>query len=380
MKKSIRLKRVALLLVCALFLQVFALSGSVRTSALTDITMDDFQDIIGTYNIDDSIPSYNDYYAGYAGTAAPVRSFAATADNVVRYEESDGAKDPVFYTDFEGVSGKSIYTTEDSLTEFEVDVPETGLYNMSLEYYPVEGKNSDIERSIFIDGFLPFKEMSLVTFSRVWTARGESSVNSDGATVYSWEQDNQGNDVKPGMKEIPEWQTRYVYDSDGYVTTPLAVYLTAGKHTISLVSVKEPVLIHSIIFENTGKTGSYAEVKAANDAAGTKETSGHQIVIEAENVTKASSQMLYPQQDQSSPEVNPASSKVLLNNKIGRNSWRLVGQWIEWQFSVPETGYYVITMHDKQNFSRGVAVSRRISIDGAVPFSELDNYEFNYSK
>jgi ABC-type glycerol-3-phosphate transport system substrate-binding protein len=387
MKNRIGIKRMALVMVMALILQVFAYSGAIRTMAVTDISMDDFEDTISTYNIDDSILSYNDYRASHASEAVPDRTVIIGADAVVRYEESGAAaeakmipaNDPEVGAG-EHQSGSSILTSEDSLTEFEVSIPETGMYNMSLEYFPTAGKNSDIERAIFIDGELPFKEMSLVTFSRVWTAKGERLTGANGTTVYSWEKDNQGNDVKPGMLEAPEWQTRYVYDSDGYITTPLAVYLTAGTHTVTLVSIKEPVIIGSIIFDNAKTVSSYAEVKAAYDAAGAKDTSGKQILIEAENLTKASSQMLYPQQDQSSPEVVPASSKTLLNNTVGGNSWRLVGQWLEWQFDVPDTGYYEITMHDKQNFSRGVAVSRRISIDGAVPFSELDNYEFGYSQ
>jgi ABC-type glycerol-3-phosphate transport system substrate-binding protein len=387
MKNRIGIKRMALVMVMALILQVFAYSGAIRTMAVTDISMDDFEDTISTYNIDDSILSYNDYRASHASEAVPDRTVIIGADAVVRYEESGTAAEAAMIpaTDptvgaGEHQSGSSILTSEDSLTEFEVSIPETGMYNMSLEYFPTAGKNSDIERAIFIDGELPFKEMSLVTFSRVWTAKGERLTGANGTTVYSWEKDNQGNDVKPGMLEAPEWQTRYVYDSDGYITTPLAVYLTAGTHTVTLVSIKEPVIIGSIIFDNAKTVSSYAEVKAAYDAAGAKDTSGKQILIEAENLTKASSQMLYPQQDQSSPEVVPASSKTLLNNTVGGNSWRLVGQWLEWQFDVPDTGYYEITMHDKQNFSRGVAVSRRISIDGAVPFSELDNYEFGYSQ
>ena len=387
MKNRIGIKRMALIMVMALILQVFAYSGAIRTMAVTDISMDDFEDTISTYNIDDSILSYNDYRAAHASDAVPDRTVIIGADAVVRYEESGAAAeaklipagDPEVGAG-EHNSGSSILTTEDSLVEFEVNIPETGMYNMSLEYFPTAGKNSDIERAIFIDGELPFKEMSLVTFSRVWTARGERVTGANGTTAYTWEKDNQGNDVKPGMIEAPEWQTRYVYDSDGYITTPLAVYLTAGDHTVTFVSIKEPVIIGSVIFDNAKTASSYAEVKSALDAAGAKDTSGKQILIEAENLTKASSQMLYPQQDQSSPEVVPASSKTLLNNTVGGNSWRLVGQWLEWQFDVPETGYYEITMHDKQNFSRGVAVSRRISIDGAVPFSELDNYEFAYSQ
>ena len=352
-----------------------------ESSAQTDLSMDEFEDIIGTYNIDDSILSYKDYVKQYSTAAYPEAVVEIGAGDYVRYEEDGVAATPAVYTDYEGMAGDSLLTTEDSLIEYEVTVPEEGFYNLSFVYYPVPGKNSDIERSIFVDGNLPFKELSMTTFSRVWTSDvKETSVDENGVTVKVWERDNQGNDVKPGMIEIPEWQTRYIYDSDGYVTTPLSVYFTKGVHTISVVSIKEPMLINKIVLDHAEETPAYAEVKAGWDASGAKDSSGKVITIEAEYATKTSSQMLYPTQDQASADVVPASAKELLNNTIGGNSWRLVGQWIEWEFDVKESGYYEIALHDKQNFSRGVAVSRRVSIDGAVPFAELNNYEFNYEQ
>ncbi|MCR5154888.1 MAG: extracellular solute-binding protein [Lachnospiraceae bacterium] len=379
MGKSRVLKRICvLLLVICMGLTTYP---ETPVKAVTDLSMEDFEDIIGTYNIDDSILSYNDYVLSHSGAKYPSKEFEITADDLVRYEDDGKAKDAVIYKDYEGYAGKSLYTTENGLAEFEVTVPETGFYDVSFVYYPVAGKNSDIERSIFIDGELPFKELSLVSFPRVWASvPAESYVDENGVTVKAWEKDNQGNDVKPESVEQPEWQERYVYDSDGYITKPLSMYLTKGKHTVSVVSIKEPMLIGKIVFSNSEEIDSYEKVKAELDAKGAKDTSGHRIVIEGEYATKTSSQMLYPQQDQGSCEVYPSSAKELLNNSIGGNSWRFVGQWIEWEFSVPETGYYEISLHDKQNFSRGVAVSRRIYIDGSVPFEELSDYAFEYSQ
>ena len=352
-----------------------------ESGAQTDLSMEEFEDIIGTYNIDDSILSYKNYVEQYGMAAYPDATVEIPADDYVRYEEDGMAVTPELYTDFEGMEGNSLLTTENSLVEYEVNIEKEGFYNLSFSYYPVAGKNSDIERSIFVDGTLPFKEFSLVTFSRVWMSEVDRvRINENGVTVKLWEKDNQGNDVKPGSVEVPEWQNRYVYDSDGYITTPLSVYLTKGTHTISIVSIKEPMLIGKLVLDHAEETPSYAEVKAAWDAEGAKPSSGKVITIEGEYAVKTSSQMLYPQQDQASAEVVPASARELLNNTIGGNSWRLVGQWIEWQFNVPENGYYQISLHDKQNFSRGVAVSRRISIDGVVPFAELSNYEFHYAQ
>lgn len=348
--------------------------------AKTDYSMDDYDDIVSTYSIDDSIPGYTEYVAQFAQNY-PSETVTIGAEAVVRYDEADAETDPVIYTDYEGMQGDSVYTGEDALVEFEVEVLNEGFYNLSLVYYPLAGKNSDIERSIFIDGELPYREMASIDFYRIWKFDlEEDNMTTNGSAVYHWEKDNQGNDNRPSMVEAPEWITGYVYDSEGYVTSPLSVYLTKGKHTITLLSLREPMLIHKIVLSNAENARSYADTKAEQDAQGAKATSGHTITIEGENATRTSSQMLYPTQDQSSPSVSPSSAKELLNNTIGGNSWRLVGQWIEWDFDIPETGYYNISLYDCQNFVRGIYVSRRITIDGEVPFAEMEDYGFSYGQ
>lgn len=354
---------------------------SMDSQAKTECSMDDFDEMVSTYNVDDSVPSYKEYKALHADASYPDTVIEIPAGDFVRYEESDAPAKPELYLDYEGMTGKSVLTGEDSLIEFEVDVAQSGLYNLSVVYYPVAGKNSDIQRSIFLDGSLPFGEMALLNFPRVWTNYVEDTkVDKNGITIMTWEKDNQGNDVKPKTMEIPEWQTRYLYDSDGYITEPLSLYLEAGKHTVSMVSLREPMLINKLILNNAEEAKSYAEVKAAWDAAGAVDSSGTNILLEGEYATKTSSQMLYPQQDQSSPAVSPSSAKELLNNSIGGNSWRLVGQWIEWEFDILKDGYYCISLYDKQNFSRGIHVSRRITIDGEVPFAEMNDYAFKYGQ
>ncbi|MBO7336243.1 MAG: extracellular solute-binding protein [Lachnospiraceae bacterium] len=379
MKKLTAKKIISFGLVFALAATLFPASS--RVTAKTDTTRDEYDRLVETYNIGDAVKSYNQYSAEHASAKRPSAEIRVTADNLVRYEEDNGETAPEYYENFDGRTGRSVLTGEDSLVEFEVEVGQTGMYNMSVIYYPVKGKSSDIQRSIFIDGELPFKEFSIVTFPRIWESRVDDTyVNENGVKVKNWTSDNQGNQEKPESVEIPEWQERYTYDSDGYIAEPLSVYLTAGKHTVTFVSVREPMLIGGITFDNRDEAKNYAEVKAAWDAKGYGDTAGKAITIEAEYASKTSSQMLYPQQDQASSEVSPASPKELLNNMIGGNSWRLVGQWIEWEFSAPESGYYEISLRDKQNFSRGLEVSRRITIDGIVPFAELNAYGFGYSQ
>ncbi len=367
----------AVLTVAELFsvLQLAALN--VKAEPL--MTQEECRDVVSTYSVTDSVPGYSEYLEAHAGAARPQQEITVDAGSYSCYMENDAEVTPEIYSDYEGMTGDALLTTESAYVEYQVDVPESGLYELALEYYPVEGKNSEIQRSIFVDGVLPYGELSLVEFPRIWSTDIAQASFEDGIYDVEWARDIQGNDRKPTAIEIPEWTVANCYDNNGYITEPLSLYLQQGVHTITINSQREPMLLRRLILSNSASVQSYAEVKAAWDAQGVQPTSGQNVMIQAENATKTSSQMLYPKQDQSSPAVSPSSAKALLNNSIGGESWSDAGQWIEWEFSVPESGYYEISMFDKQSFMRGIYVSRKISIDGVVPFAEMSDYGFTYA-
>ncbi len=369
--------------VCKLLAMGMALSvlvpAGLRAEAATGLSQQEFDQLVSSYTISGDAVKYQDYAASHA-QHRPQAELRVEGRDFVRYEQQGQPALPEYRENYQGMEGTSVLTTEDSLIEYAFQVEEAGLYDLSLLYYPVPGKNSAIQRSIFLDGQLPYEELSLVEFQRIWRMDvTDSYVNAEGVTLRSWGKDNQGNDLKPGCVEAPEWIESSLYDSQGYVTTQLSLYLTPGVHTVSLVGLREPLLIRWLRLSNRGSVEDYQTVKDAWDSAGAQDTTGHVVRIEAENAARTSSQMLYAKQDQSSPAVYPASAKELLNNTIGGESWRLNGQWIEWEFDVPEDGYYHIALVDKQNFVKGIYVSRRITIDGAAPFAELLNYGLSYS-
>jgi len=356
----------------------FVLTFAVSAPITAETAYDDFFEIIDSYNINDAIPSYYEYLNLYPDVR-PDETITVGICNYTSYTENGVDTHPVTY--YLEQRGTCILSDEDSAIEFEFTIPETGFYNLSMEYRPTAGKSSPIQRGVFIDGELPFKEFALVEFYRLWQpVTGGSYHDAQGVSRLSWETDNQGNDLKPTVVETPDWIDSYFYDSSGYVLEELAVYLEAGAHTITLVALREPVLINNITFSNTINRLSYAEKKSEWDAAGAKASTGQIIRIEAENAAITSSQMLYPAQDQSSPAVYPSSAKLLLNNSIGGKSWGSVGQWIEWEFTAPEAGYYNIALHLKQNFQRGIPVTRKIFIDGEVPFEEFSGLRFSYAQ
>ncbi len=354
-------------LIAFLFVFIISLSGvtpgEYKVEAKTDTSLEQYKELLSDASTDNI--GYEEYMAGYDGAERPSKEYIINAADYVRTEGMDVKT----YDNYEGMEGTSVYTDESGLIEYEVNIEEEGLYQIALQYYPIEGKSAAIQRGIFIDGVLPYKQLDIVEFSRVW-------VNEDGNT---WEKDNRGNDLKPSQEEAPQWMTSYLYDSEGYVTDKLSVYLTAGIHTLTFYSRREPMLLRKIIVNNSSEVQPYSDVKAAEDAAGAVDSSDEIYTIQAEDADRKSSQMLYPSQDKSSPAVYPYSAKELKNNTIGSNSnWRIVGQWLEWDFEVKETGYYYITLHEKQNFVRGIYTSRKITIDGEVPFDEMNDYGFRY--
>jgi len=350
---------------------------SPSAAAYTDLSWDDFTDIIGTHSVNPEIPAYREYLAS-ALNITPQNNIIIEASSFTRYEEGGFLIEPEIFTDFEEMPGVSVLTGETAIIEFDVTIPETGMYEINLEYYPIEGKSSAIQRSLFIDGNLPYREMALIELPRIWQSKEAIAAAETGHFV--WERDNRGNDLKPVMLESPRWVSKTIRDSGGYISSPLLINLEAGKRTISLYSLREPMLLRRITLTSSEITPDYTNALAAWTSTGAAITSGHNIIIGAQDAVRTSSQMLYPIQDQSSPSVTPYSPKYFLNNTIGGNSWRMAGQWIEWDFSVPETGFYELTMHSRQNFRRGTYVSRRISINGEVPFTELEDYGFRFNR
>ena len=323
-------------------------------------TYEDYKKVL---NYTAEYQGYEAYKEGLENVKRPETSYEINGADYVTCE----GMEPEVLTDYEGMEGTSVYTEESGMLTYEVDIAEEGMYEFGISYYPVAGNGSSIQRSFFVDGELSYRELSLIEFSRVW-------VN----TSDIWDEDTQGNDLKPTQMEAPEWLFSRFYDQDGYVTEPLSIFLTKGKHEITVVSRREPMILHSIYLQNEESLFDYKTVYEQQKKDGVSDTSGQSIEIQAEYATKKSSRMLYPVQDQSSPAITPYSAKELKNNSIGGNSWRLTGQWIEWEFDADADGFYNITLHSKQNFVKGIYVSRKIMIDGEVPFEELNHYGFTY--
>lgn len=264
--------------------------------------------------------------------------------------------------------GQSVlFTDSNSVVEWEVTVPEAGLYNVEMTYYTVASRGVDVERVFYINGELPFNGADTLLFSRLWTDGGEVR------------KDNQGNEIRPSQVERFDWQTARFRDSMGYNVEPYRFYFEAGANTISLKAVNEPVIIGSLTLVPVQNLPAYEAYAAAQPAATMTDLAmNYQEVVQGEASTQRSSPSLYARYDRSSPATVPCDVEHTVLNYIGGNAWNTPGQWIEWSFSVPEDGYYNITIKGRQNYQRGGLSCRSLYIDGEIPFAEVSSITFFY--
>lgn len=330
--------------------------------------VENFQEKYAGVNLEQDIAgverdgTYAKYLAAHADAAKPQTEVDV---DLFSYVVEEGEASVV--TDFYGVD-KALSTESDSLVTFTVDVPETGFYNVYLEYLLPQSRGVAAERCIYINGEIPFEDARNLSFTRIWKDGGPVKV------------DNQGNQIRPTQVEEFDWQKSYLKDDRGYVADPYMFYLEAGKNTISLGAENEPMVLKKMTVAPVQEMDTYQEYIAKQPAVNSGVTAKEYLQqIEGETSTFRSESSLYAKYDRSSPTTSPNSVTKTVLNYVGGEAWRSTGQWIEWEFEVPEDGYYNIMIKGRQNYSRGSVSNRAVYIDGEIPFEELKEVSFGYS-
>ncbi|MBE5786273.1 MAG: extracellular solute-binding protein [Clostridiales bacterium] len=303
----------------------------------------------------------DDTYEVYLKAYETAARSALTVPVDIAAFEGDGRMEP----DAQG--NAQVYTQDGDTTAWKVQVPQAGLYAIRMEYLTVPSRGVDIERALYVNGALPFSGADKLCFSRLWV---------DGGVVRK---DNQGNEIRPTQVERFDYQTAYFRDDMGYETEPYLFYFNEGENTLSLEAVNEPVIIRALTLMPADGYCSYEEYLAAQPQVEmTEEAKDLYLTVEGESAQLRSSPSLYARYDHASPSTVPYDVYHTVLNYIGGDPWNTVGQWIEWQFEVPEAGYYNISVKARQTYQRGGLSCRTIYLDGQVPFDALSSVAFSY--
>lgn len=308
--------------------------------------------------------SYEEYLTNHQGSTAPQLEIVIDAPDYQRADHSVETSQ-----NFPGYFGEVLITSESGYVEWDVHVEEAGLYNIEVEYYPIEGRRMTIERALWINGKLPFSEAEYLTFSRVWGDREDKT-----------RRDHLGNEVRSPQTEKPKWRRVFLCDSIGYYPKPYRFFLNEGLNRIRLISYAEPMAISKIRITQFDEPLDYSALAESYQARNCRETSGISIKVQGQDAIYRSEPTLFPVFDQGDPTVEPYHPAQMRLNSIGGHRWSQAGQWITWEFEVPEDGLYQIAIKGKQDQQRGAISYRRVYINGKVPAKELDAVGFPFSQ
>ncbi|MCL2601143.1 MAG: extracellular solute-binding protein, partial [Treponema sp.] len=314
---------------------------------------------------------------------------AGTRDRPIDIASWTAADGATLLTDFVGET-VALRTEERGFVEFTIYLEQAGLYNLHIEYFPIpaptalaahfdwdglhtegfpQARGIDIERRVRINGEIPFLGADRLMFRRIW-----------GDAPGGRRMDNQGNEVRPSQIEFPRWEGAWFRDLLGHAVYPYMFHFSAGYNTIRLEGVNEPMAIRAFSLKAPSPPVSHSEWLAGFSPADFRNSDTRFMMrVQGEDATRRSDPSLAPVHDRSSGATYPPAPSRIRFNMIGGHAWRVAGQWIEWDFEVPEDGMYRISIKARQNYNRGFVSNRAIIVNGEIPSRELSAVPFTFS-
>lgn len=330
-----------------------------------------------TYN---ELATYDEYLSANADVQNGTEHVVIDASNLVEKTSGVSIEDGSSYPVENGENYKTVVNTgeEDDVT-FKFRLKEAGRYNIIVNYHTVTGKDINIVRELQINGVTPFSNVAECNFVRSFV---DSLVTNDDGT-QGFKTDYLGNQLRPEQKEVLTWKSSYVVDYLGYNEGPLEFFFKKGVNTISLNSVKEPVIIGSIEIVPLEETVDYdTYIKQYENAP---KYDGDECFIEGENALEKSDKTLYPTVDVSTASTSSASGKISAYkqsvNMLGGTNWEYIQQSVTWSVGDDiKEGLYSLNFKYRQNVNDGMRSPRKFYINGKIPFVEAGALEFGYTR
>ncbi len=297
----------------------------------------------------------------------PAREISIAARN---YSETDNPFNDETVYEVDELDRAALYIPETVSVAWEFFVEEAGYYALKVSYLAVSGRSSEITRRLVLNGEVPFVEVATIALPRIW---------QDSFPVDEYRQEGR-HDLKPSQVEKHRYQETFISDRVGYYHgDEYTFYLTTGWNTLALISEKEPIVVESLTFMQASPTVSYETYLQRHQTSGAIPVEMPEpLRIQGEASYEKSSPILSPTANWSSFKVQPYERFMVRYNTIGGITWRVPGDFITWQIEVPSSGLYQLTFKVSQNFSRGVVSTRRLKINGQVPFEEAKQLSFHY--
>lgn len=319
--------------------------------------------------------SYDEYDENHKDDPRGTEETTFDAVECVDTDHEKTTVTPEIVDDFEGKS--AVILPETGTVTFSFDVPKAGRYVLEFEYCSVTDKTTSIERILYINDRVPFSEARFLQFKKHWELQyqdGFDPAKSDGNRDKAFRTDKAGNEIRPETSTKRLWQTYVCSDKNGFHTAPFEIYFEEGKNTLTLEPLREDVAIHSFTIRPAEDEITWEEYKKTLSG---KDKGKDHIYLDAETPSAVSDATIFPNNNRTSSITEPQHATHYLLNTLGDSTTGyIVGQWVEYTFDIDTPGLYTLVFRYKQSFNDGVFVSRKVYIDGEVPFKEANNLRF----
>ena len=246
---------------------------------------------------------------------------------------------------------------------FPVEIVKDGFYTISFDMASTESFITPPEGQLKVDGDFPMADTRRIIFPNFYEN-----------TVDQFPLDRYGNDALIRQVKLIRWSTVTMRDANFSQPYPLQLSLSKGAHEFEFMMTKESMLLGSIYIQGFTPYPDHAAYLAANNAP---DASDFYLEIEAEFPTYKDDTSIRPMSSRSL-DITPYDTYRLLFNTIGGDSWIKSGSTVFYEFEVPADGMYLISLRATQNYKNNFTVFRRILINDAVPFEELNEVPFSY--
>lgn len=270
---------------------------------------------------------------------------------------------PVFGQAFEGDESRALlWVNGEAYYEWTFSIQNSGLYYIEVEYALAGEKTSNVQRTLRLDGEIPFTDASGILFHGLYQEEGDVTVNAA------------GDEVRPRLTAVRAYTAYKLESPRALYVDPFRFLLDEGEHTLRLDYVEGGMAIRSLTLIPVKEQLPYAALREKYQAS---PYMGEQVTLQAEEAGMRNDEVLRREYN-SDPTCEPFKFGYRVLNVIGDARFKQGGQTITWEIDVPETGLYKIGMRVLQNWNDGLPAVRRITIDGEVPFREMAAYHFPY--
>lgn len=187
--------------------------------------------------------------------------------------------------------------------------------------------------------------------------------------------DKYGNELPANQVCVDSFITDYLINKRDVAKKRIDVDLKSGENSLTVVNHAEDLIIKKISIIPFAAPPDYEEYSKdfrMSEKTGFIEIQGEYYSVKSDSFIHGSAVKTL--------DVHPYNSFYKVINVLDSGSFSKIGQKVLWEFNAESSGWYNLSVRYSLNSDTNKPVFRRLEIDGAVPFSEMQAVLFAETK